>query len=392
MLINSVRSHGKGRNPDDVDATAHEIVAAASLHRVTPAVAGHLAGVAGHCEPTGPLARARHAQLIRHLAAKSDLGTIGQALDRLGTAWATVKGPTLADRVWPRPDMREYYDLDIVVDRRAFGEALAALEAVGCTLVDRNWPMLRSTMRAEIAMRGPLGTPVDLHWDIAVTKDLRRDFATDVDGMLARAVQVELAGGTRTRTLDPVDTVFHLAFHAAQAGANRLMWLGDVWFASGVPGVDGVELAQRAGAAGASVPVSLVLRRTEEVLGPLGGVLEPLRRASEGAWGHLVRSRDRRSRFPGLPGDPHLGGTLYAAARSGVGPSVAATARIKRTVWRDERRHARHGSGSHPLRVDVPDALARRGYLHEVQNGSSRAPRYQMPRSAVGHLSRGWAD
>ena len=318
LLVDSVRRFGCDPLTPGLGVTADAVAAAAALHRVTPAVAGHLAEIVGPSAGwAAKLAPARHAQLIRHLTAKSDLRTVASALEGVGAPWVTVKGPTLADRVWPRPDMREYYDLDVVVDRRGFGHALRALEDAGCVLVDRNWPLLRSTMRAELAMRGPLGTPIDLHWDIAVPKDLRRDFSTDVDRLLARSVPVELGGGVAARTLDPVDTLFHLAFHAAQAGANRLVWLGDLWFAASVPGLDGAELARRTEAAGASLPVALVLRRTEDVLGHLGHVPDSLRAAADTAWGRLVRARDGRTRFPGSRE------TLTSGARCTRAPAAA---------------------------------------------------------------------
>ncbi len=393
LLVDSVRRFGCDPLTPGLGVTADAVAAAAALHRVTPAVAGHLAEIVGPSAGwAAKLAPARHAQLIRHLTAKSDLRTVASALEGVGAPWVTVKGPTLADRVWPRPDMREYYDLDVVVDRRGFGHALRALEDAGCVLVDRNWPLLRSTMRAELAMRGPLGTPIDLHWDIAVPKDLRRDFSTDVDRLLARSVPVELGGGVAARTLDPVDTLFHLAFHAAQAGANRLVWLGDLWFAASVPGLDGAELARRTEAAGASLPVALVLRRTEDVLGHLGHVPDSLRAAADTAWGRLVRARDGRTRFPGLPGDPHLGGALYAGARRGVASSLVATTRIRHTVWRDERRHASGEGSPHPLRLDVPDVRARRAYLREVEGGAPSTAGIGNRRSPVRHAPRGYAD
>src|SRR5207342_3091634 len=105
-----------------------------------------------------------------------------------------------------------------------FADALQALDEVEFQLVDRNWPLLRSTMRAEVAMAGKYGTPVDLHWHIAVPKNLRLSFDIDIDGMLKRSTLGMLGNGLEVPVLDPVDTVFHLAFHAAQSGGGRLVW------------------------------------------------------------------------------------------------------------------------------------------------------------------------
>ena len=146
-----------------------EVLAAADLHRLTPAVYRLLRDRTGFsAEWLAPLAFRRHEQLMRHLRAVEDLKYVGAVLDAAGVPWVTVKGPVLAEQIWPSPDMRQYRDLDLVVDRRRFSRALDALQEAELRLVDRNWPLLASSMAGGgCDVRPQRQTPVDLHWDIA---------------------------------------------------------------------------------------------------------------------------------------------------------------------------------------------------------------------------------
>ncbi|MFE6971592.1 nucleotidyltransferase family protein [Isoptericola sp. NPDC057653] len=367
LLIDSVTPAGQAP-PTPLDGVSLELLAdAAQDHRVLPAVAKRVADRPDCPEPwRAPLRRARDEQVVRHLGALAELTSLGAALDRAGVPWAVAKGPAAA-ALWAAPDMREYYDLDLYVPRAAFRQAVEALEDAGCSGVDRNWPLMASDRRAEYAMRGPLGVHVDLHWDIAVPHDVRRSFRTDPAGMIGRRRTVAAGGGRAVPTFDAVDTVLVLAFHAAQAGAGRLMWLVDV--AQAVAACDGTrdEIGSRARSMRLEAPVGLVVDRAARVLGDLGGT--GLR--APRAWRSSAAALDRRHGFPDLPGDPHRGGRLYASARPGgwgtvtafVG-GVLAHRRIERALRRGDT-----DAGEKALRLDVPDARARDDYFRFVDSG-----------------------
>lgn len=350
-----------------------DVLAAGRLHRVTPAVERV---VRGWDDAPGDwhaaLAVAKHEQLMRHLRALADLRAVGAALDARDIAWVAVKGPVLAGALWPAVNMREYFDVDVVVDRRRFADALAAVEGAGATLLDRNWPELRRTMRAELAMRAASGTPLDLHWHVAVPRELRRSFRLDMDAMLARRRTVDV-GGLVLPTFDPVDTVVHLAFHAAQSGANRLMWLADVRFALEAPGVTAVELERRARAAGAELAVAMVVDRVRRVLGlPASYVSSGGEPSRVPTWVRVARRRDARSPFPGLPGDRSLGGNEYPAARRGTVDSAVMLVRHHAAARRSGRRHDAGQDVARPLQIEVPDAAARAAYFAEVVGAAAK--------------------
>jgi hypothetical protein len=350
-----------------------QVVAAGSLHRVTPAIAHHVGRIDGGVPEDWRVALGhfRHAQLARHLRTRTDLGLIQSALDAAGIVWVVVKGPVCADLNWPRPDLREYYDLDVVIDRHRLGDALRVLEAAGCSYVDRNWPMIRQTMRAELAMTAPMGTPLDVHWHIAVPRDLRHHFSIDVAAMLSRRKRAPLGNDLRTWVLDPPDSVFHLAFHAAQAGAGRLVWPADVWFAAQQLSDTGwVQLSAWATACRAQLPVALVLGRMVRLFGKPPGFGDRMLEPANGWWGRLISGRDRSVPQPGLPPDPRLGGTLYSSARRNQPASVLNTAISRWRLQRLQRPGRSEDTQSQMLGRKVPDAAARLSYFHLVQNAT----------------------
>jgi hypothetical protein len=114
----------------------------------------------------------------------------------------------------------------------------------------------------------------------------RRRMWIDTDELLARAVRVELAG-LEVPTLEPSDSVLHLALHAGLSGGDRLIWLKDMERSIAVrpPGWDdvvgrargwrvapvvGFMLARAMDVAGARVPAGvrhqLVGPRTERLI------------------------------------------------------------------------------------------------------------------------------
>ncbi len=374
LLVDAATARPPAVTDELLEVDLKQVLEAGALHRVTPALARALAPTTAAPERwIAALGAARQTQTLRHLRAVEDLKVTGAALDDAGIPWVVAKGPVLASVVWPSPDMREYYDLDLFVGAEHFARAIEVVEGSGGEQLDRNWPELRRTMRAEIAMRARHGTHLDLHWHVAVPERLRRSFPVDVPGMLRRARRVQIAPGVTVPTFDAVDTVHHVAFHAAQDGANRLMWLADVRYAADDPGFDWDELAARAATARTTTPVALVLDRAARTVGldlPAGSAFD---RARHGAWGALARRRDREHPFPGLPGDQRLGGNVYGAARPGLAESAVCFAAYSLRARRTGRRHRRSGvpdgAVERPLQRDVADPAARSAYFDRLRAG-----------------------
>lgn len=368
LLIESVTG-SRGPLGEVTGLPARAILDAGAQHRVTPALYRRVRSAEdAPPEWVEPLATRRHAQLMRHMQAGADLAAASHVFAALDVPWTVAKGPVAADHLWPATDMREYYDVDVFVPARHFETALSGLLDAGFSLTDRNWPELLRTARAEIALAGPAGTHVDLHWDIAVIPELRKAFRIDLPSMIERSRPVRLASGVEVSTFDPADTTHHLVFHAAQAGANRLMWIGDIHYSLLANGLDHEEFLRRVRQARTTAPTTAVLRRVHRVLESVPPRIHASLPTS--LWDALANNRDAQYPFPGLPGDPHQAGHLYSSARSSFFASAGALlARMYQS-----RRTERAERAKPPLEVrdrvlwrDVPDAVARRAYLDHVR-------------------------
>ena len=369
LLLESVTNIAGELPPGVVSIPVDQVVTTAFQHRVRPALWRRIRSA-----PSAPAAwraaleAARHGQLIRQMQATHDLGLICDAFATRGIRWAVAKGPVLSSVVWPHPDMREFGDLDLFVHPADFAVALGELERLGAAYVDRNWPEIHRQGRAELALRGPSGFAIDLHWDVTVSRAARRAFRADLPAMLARRRVVGLTDELSVPTFDASDTLVHLAHHAAQSGANRLVWLADVLHASDHAEVDWTKVSERAIQWGMGITAGLVLARTERTFGVALPLPVELRRAASRSWcGILAAHRDRERPFPHLPDDPAASGLEYSSARRNNLFSLVAAIDQWFEVRRTELRVRRHGPDDNPLDNPVDDPAAKADYLELVE-------------------------
>ncbi|GAA2743245.1 hypothetical protein GCM10009868_16270 [Terrabacter aerolatus] len=315
-------------------------------------------------DPSAPDALVRRLQLAysdqvrRHMMTLGELGLVTSVLDRSGIDSLVLKGPVLSERVWPRSDMRQYGDLDLLIDGRRLGEALKVLIAAGATLVDRNWLLIRRQMRAELSLRLPHGTRLDLHWNVVNEPDLRRAFRFPTATLLERSVPAGLEG-IPARTLDPVDTVLHLAYHLVHSGGHRLVWAKDFDLALRRPGVDRELLAARARLGGTELALAAAEVRSRALRADPTGVGIP------SAWTWLVRAVDRLRPVPLLPDTRFSGQIAFLNTRDTTLASVVALAR---DAFRS--RPARDYAEPNLLHESHEDGPAREAYLAAVRESS----------------------
>jgi hypothetical protein len=360
LLVDAVQQRPLAGDYDWSQIDPTELQMAALVHGVAPSTYLHLRSQPGvPQEVTQRLQTSHRDQLARHLRTLSDLRQAGAALNEAGITWTTVKGPVLAERVWPRPDMRAYTDVDLVVDRRRFDDALAALTASGATMVDQNWPFIRQQMRAELTLMLPYGTPLDLHWDLVCDPDMRRVFRFPHEEMYQRIEHVEI-GGTTVPTFDAVDSLLHLAYHMVHSGGHKLVWLKDFQLTAALPGIDWDEVVSRARRYGVELALDLTVQRTERVLGPIAGATARGRRF---VWSGVAAAADRLRPVPHLPGAKKLSGRIVFQSTRAT--SAASAVAALRDVRKD-REGAPPGSAN-PLHEVHEDAQARSEYLAAVQ-------------------------
>ncbi len=172
-------------------------------------------------------ARALHALHLR-----------GQAVGRLQAAGVPVlvlKGAAFADWLYASPGLRAFEDVDLLVPRSSWREALAALVAGGASTGPRSGsgPFVRT-------VHGPGGHVIDLHGRFA---DAPGRSGLDDEPVFDRALP-GAHGGPQVPTLSLGDHLLHVAEHAARSKWVRLGWLTDVHLLLGRLDGAGIALDQ----------------------------------------------------------------------------------------------------------------------------------------------------
>lgn len=352
---------------------------AARRHGVTGCLWTALRGTGLTDRPGAAQVRAGyHAGLASHLRTLVDLALVGDALGPAGVDWLILKGPVLAETVYSRPDLRGYVDLDVLVPAVGFPAAVAALERAGCRVYEQNWQLARRQLLGELRLFTPAGSVVDLHWHLTAERAVREAFRIDLAGVWARARRVSVSG-CPVGTLDPADTIVHLALHASLAGGHRLVWLKDLEQALRGPDAPAwPELTGRAAGWPAGVAVALMLARVRRTLGlPVpDAVLEEL--APDRLWRALARSADVLAPLPTHPQSASVARVVARAVRADPRSSRRELAR-RGLAWLQHGGPAGHldvdrlfdpadpESAAHP----VGGELERAAYLDAVRRQAS---------------------
>jgi hypothetical protein len=199
----------------------------------------------------------------RHLHGAWQLHRVAELLDGCNVRWAIVKGPVLAELLHGSGGRRTYHDLDVLVHPADFARAIDAMEAAGGRLLDRNWELLRRERRGQVHLELQGGIELDLHWNLVNVH--RRHLNIDTAAVLARRAVIEIASRP-VHTLDAVDSVIHLAVHAALSGGDRLVWIKDIERAVAVRPPDWDELIARSREWRVAGPVGVMLHRARALL------------------------------------------------------------------------------------------------------------------------------
>ena len=210
----------------------HRLPTAAAYHSVSAAAyVGMRESVLVPPDVLGELRGSYEALLHHHLLTLDTLRSVTAVLRRGGVEHVFLKGPVLAETVYPRPDLRDYGDLDVLVRPSQFELALQVLEAEGGRLIERNWELVLHLRKGELNLVMPRGVVVDLHWSLFYNDELRRSFRWPGGDVIARSRAVSI-GGEDVAGPDPVDQLLHLCAHSCLGGCHRLGWLQDIRLAA----------------------------------------------------------------------------------------------------------------------------------------------------------------
>lgn len=207
---------------------------------------------------------------LRNLAMAEDLELLSGLLGSTGVRWAVLKGLVLNETVFRQPGIRRTSDLDVLIHARDIRRTVEALVERGATIRGADWSQPTWAQGAEVAIRLPGGTALDLHWHVINRPMTRSVSSISIDRLLDRATARDV-GGVDARSLDDLDLVLHVLLHACYDGCSTLRALLDAqqcvaWLAS--RGHTPRELADRAAEHGLTSAAAAVLTATAHHLDP----------------------------------------------------------------------------------------------------------------------------
>jgi putative nucleotidyltransferase-like protein len=148
-----------------------------------------------------------------------------------GLECLVLKGPVLAEMIYPDPNSRWYGDLDIHVRERDLPAAHQLLREGGLILDEHDCPSPPRLVPQAPGDEWNYWTAdrwfkVELHGDDLLHGGL---VPRDYDGLWQRSVTVEVQG-VRVKALSLEDQLITLAAHVHYHGYTRLNWLSDIAF------------------------------------------------------------------------------------------------------------------------------------------------------------------
>lgn len=318
LLLAACRQEPLGEWAADLDPAA--VLPAVRYHRIAPLA--HLALRESRPDLAALLREDRDRALNHQLRVTLVLAGFGTLLDDI--PWLTFKGAFLSESAHPVPGLRSYGDSDVLVAASHLRRTYDRLSDAGWRASDTVHTLSHSVLPGEVTIGNVLGVPVDLHWSLVHSRQLRHRFPVPVRAVLGRRVSTTI-GGTRAWVPETADALVHVCLHAALAGATKLLHLLDAdQLARQVSDWDLV--ARRAMEWKATAPTALVLGRARRLFGtPVPGGLSGAMGLSRSFDGMLARV-DRSWPVSGLRDGASMPRRLAMHVRPGVVRTAAALA------------------------------------------------------------------
>lgn len=166
--------------------------------------------------------------IAQQLLLGRELARLLRRFEREGMPVIPLKGPALAETLYPHPALRPSSDLDLLIRPEALAVVDGLLQTLGYhRLADaHSWDFDLAYDRATL-YAGPDGVHVDLHWGLL--SDPRYAW-NEREGLAVwdRAVKIRVAG-EEALGLCPEDLLLYLATHlAVHHGLGGLLWYWDL--------------------------------------------------------------------------------------------------------------------------------------------------------------------
>jgi hypothetical protein len=208
------------------------LAALVEAERVGPAVAFACKREPPAALPGSLLARARRDladSTARHLRLSGELAGLLRAFGRERLPLIPLKGPVLAETIYPHPAVRPYTDLDILVRRADFERVDGVLQRLGCRAVAEPHAFrFDAPYDGASLYEGPSGTFIDVHCSLLSEAGYGWNEAA-AESVWRRAVSIRVAGEPGIG-LCREDLLLYLAMHVSvHHGGAGLLWLYDLF-------------------------------------------------------------------------------------------------------------------------------------------------------------------
>lgn len=176
-----------------------------------------------------------------------------KAFEEAGIQAMVVKGPVVADTVYPHPGWRPMVDLDLVVKDADWKASVEVLTRLGFDAESSEWSGLTEELTGQVSMlksMGPAIAAVELHRDLAI---LSERLAVRGEVNMVRAwVEAETytCGMSRGLMLSPEDAIAYASTHWAQHHFFSSIWLVDIALMAAQPNLHWDKLVRQAHADG----------------------------------------------------------------------------------------------------------------------------------------------
>lgn len=251
------------------------LLALADRHGTLPLLYWNLNALCPEALPEATLARLRaffQANARRNLFLTGELVALLRLLEAAGITAVPFKGPVLAASVYGNLALRQFSDLDILVQERDVPRATELLVSQGY----RSWAgeARPAHQRERKFTHDGKGVAVDLHWGFT---NRHIPFALDLERLWERLEPIALAGAT-LHTLAPEDLLLVLCVHGSKHAIpwEGLNWIGDVaeLFAAR-PELDWGRVTEQARQLGSQRMLHLGLRLARDLLdAPLSAAIQ----------------------------------------------------------------------------------------------------------------------
>lgn len=232
-LLACVRALGRAEAPPAPPASLdwHGCLALAESEGLAPALGFVFKAQAPAAMPATVRERLRRhlaTSTARYLVLTRELDRLLEAFAAAGLPMIPLKGPALAEMLYPHPALRPCSDLDLLIRPEAILSADGLLQRLGYqrTADDHSWSFDIAYDRATL-YEGPGGVHVDLHWSLVSDPRYAWNEA-EAHTVWERAMPMPRGGG-EARGLCPEDLLLHLAVHlAVHHGLAGLLWYWDL--------------------------------------------------------------------------------------------------------------------------------------------------------------------